>query len=383
MTKKQWFSLAILGVMLLTHVLMLFIPTYHFSTYFSIIRPFIYIGLVVWAWLALGKTVRIYSGVQTLVLVAILGLVLYIGFNFVTGWINGFGNNAMNTTLPGILNNAWSYVLLFLIREFLRSKILVSVGERYKWLWVIGVTLIFNVARLDNLVSVMRFGIWQHIDWILTFLLPTFVLNLWLSYSASYDGMISNMIFMVGHQAILLFSPILPDVMPILDAIALYCIVFIMFIIYDSVEWVAKRSDGINVTWQEKRQWGWTILPGVFLVVCVMFGLGVFPVIPVAVASNSMLGEFSRGDLVYVRRTEPELLQEGDILQYSFGNITIIHRIVRIGHNWHGQRYFVTQGDANPSEDLYPVFDDQVIGRAVARTHWMGWPALLLWGLRQ
>jgi signal peptidase I len=192
-----------------------------------------------------------------------------------------------------------------------------------------------------------------------------------------------NLIYAIGINIFLFFSPILPDIPKILDAIAAYCITFIMFIIYDSIEWRAKRDNGIDAACKDRRNWKWTIIPGGFLIVSILFGLGMFSIIPVAVASNSMAEEFKRGDIIYIRRVDPDHIEIGDIIQYTHGGISIVHRVIEIRYDTVQGRHFVFQGDENPTPDMWPVYDNQIVGRVRYTTPLIGWPTLLFQELRQ
>ncbi|MCL2173730.1 signal peptidase I [Candidatus Saccharibacteria bacterium] len=383
MIKKKWLVLIIYTAMVVIHGLALVIPANFYDTYFNILRPLAYIALVIFAYFSFGKNYRLHGGKTTLTMVAILGVVLYVGFTFAAGLFTNFAANAMDTSPLGLLRNGWAYLLVIVIRELLRAQIMTSFGEKSKYWMCIVMTIVFTFCCIDNLPNVLRFDLWQQVDYIFTTLLPLLALNLWLSYSALNGGLTSNLIFICAYYAVALFCPILPNIPKILDAIAIYCITFIMFIIYDSIEWMAKRRDGLNVQYHDKRHWWVMIFPGIVLAVCVMFGLGIFPIIPVAVASDSMSPEFKHGDLVYVIKIPIDDLERGDILQYTQGNISIVHRIIDIKYTPSGARYFVTQGDNNATPDVWPVYDHQVVGKAIAHTPFIGWPALLFQGLRE
>jgi signal peptidase len=353
-----------------------------YETYFTIIRPIAYIAVFIFARFSLGNTRRIHPGKKTLVMVAILGIVTYIALSFVFGISTQFGHNSMNLSFTGILKNFWAYFPLIIFSEYIRSLIMVNVREKRKYLILCIVAIIFSFISLDNLQGVIRFDLFQQIDWFFVVLLPIVVLNFWFTYSAMHGGLRGNLIFALSYNAIIYFSPILPDIPRILDAIITYCIVFMMFVVYDSVEWAATRQSGIAPGYGKRRSWWWLCVPTAFLAVCVMFGIGMFPVMPVAVASDSMANEFRRGDLIYVERTSPDDLQIGNIVQYTMGNISVVHRIIDIRHDTTHGRYFIFQGDENPLPDIYPVFDHQIIGRVVAKTPFIGFPALLFQGLK-
>ena len=54
----------------------------------------------------------------------------------------------------------------------------------------------------------------------------------------------------------------------------------------------------------------------------------------------------------------PEEIQAGDIIAYTSGNISIIHRVVEVGND--GQWYAITKGDNNPTTDPGKVRFSQI-----------------------
>ena len=56
------------------------------------------------------------------------------------------------------------------------------------------------------------------------------------------------------------------------------------------------------------------------------------------------------GDIVVARKVPAEMIKIGDIITYRNGGITIVHRVENID-NYASQITFITQSDANNSED--------------------------------
>lgn len=103
-----------------------------------------------------------------------------------------------------------------------------------------------------------------------------------------------------------------------------------------------------------------------FLALLVSFFLGLLPVAPVAVATGSMEPTIQVGDVVIVRRTDPDQLQVGDIVRYRKDNYSVIHRIVAQQKGQNGQTLsFTTQGDNNNGPDSDPVLPDQIMGKVI------------------
>jgi len=98
---------------------------------------------------------------------------------------------------------------------------------------------------------------------------------------------------------------------------------------------------------------------------------------------------FSKGDIVFIIKANPEKLKIGDIIAFSSGTkgTPVIHRIVKISEK-NGEKIFTTMGDNNaqilvPSNNLAKIdereiTEDQLVGKAVTRlVPWLGWGKLI------
>lgn len=88
----------------------------------------------------------------------------------------------------------------------------------------------------------------------------------------------------------------------------------------------------------------------------------VFGYSPVIVLSGSMSPEFEAGDMILIKKAEPETLQVGDVICFLEEETAVTHRIIAI-ENEDGADYYITQGDANNTEDASPVTPQQVQGK--------------------
>ena len=108
------------------------------------------------------------------------------------------------------------------------------------------------------------------------------------------------------------------------------------------------------------------------------------------VLTTSMGDELPQGALIITYETPPEDLKIGDDVTYLAGeNTTVTHRIVGITEDYmgSGQPAFTTQGVANNSPDSRPVPAQNVVGKVIFCSLFLGkvltflrqyWPWLLI-----
>ncbi len=80
------------------------------------------------------------------------------------------------------------------------------------------------------------------------------------------------------------------------------------------------------------------------------------------VLSGSMEPTINIGDIIFIKEVED--VEEGDIISYKLKNSIVTHRVVeKIPDN--GKNLYVTQGDANSTEDSEIITDENIEGKYV------------------
>ena len=366
----------ILAVLVQTSVF--FIPIKMIDGYFLIIKPMFWLILLGFVLAFYEKKNKPSTDKQTLLFISILGIMLYVLVMFISGFFLGYSRNSMDTTFLGIIRNFWTYIPIIIAKEYTRSRIMLATNKKNKYLVLFVVALVFTYLSIESIRSVVTLNLIGKLDYLMTTFLPLLFLNLFLSYAALKGALSSNLLLQFIYTGIPVFMPVLPNIPKIFEAIMLYTAIFIMYIIYDRVLWDRKRKKEKNKSTPDKYHWKWMIAPAIILGFCLLFALGVFPYIPLAVASNSMQGEFGRGDVVLVKKyTLIDEIKEGQIIQFRSNNRDVVHRVVQMYVTPQGSVMYVTKGDNNDIVDSTPVSDNQVIGVVEYKIPYIGWPALL------
>lgn len=106
-----------------------------------------------------------------------------------------------------------------------------------------------------------------------------------------------------------------------------------------------------------------------------LFGWGLLPWIPTAVATGSMVPAIEIGDLAVVdtRLLEP---RSGDIIQFSKQGVSVVHRVIEIQQQ-DDSIVYITKGDHNESADEEVVYPEEIEGIVCKVIPKLGW--LTLW----
>ncbi len=95
-----------------------------------------------------------------------------------------------------------------------------------------------------------------------------------------------------------------------------------------------------------------------------LLGYEVFSVI-----SGSMEPAIPAGSIVYVEDAEGKEIEPGDIIAFKKDGDTVTHRVVE---NRVSDGEFITKGDANASDDIFPVRYKELIGRVKRHIPYLG-----------
>ena len=100
------------------------------------------------------------------------------------------------------------------------------------------------------------------------------------------------------------------------------------------------------------------------------------------VMTGSMEPEIREDSLLVVKKTPPEDIVPGDIISFFSPDPMLegavnTHRVVRIEKE-NGRTQFITKGDANVIEDIYPTDASALVGRVVFQSYGLGKAVSLL-----
>ena len=129
-----------------------------------------------------------------------------------------------------------------------------------------------------------------------------------------------------------------------------------------------KKISGINFSFI-------TIPSVILLLVLIILVSGIWKYQMIAIASNSMVPTFERGDAVIFEKIDKEDIEEGDIIVFKKGKVLVSHRVINT-KEISSKTYYITKGDANKSQDANPVSQDEVLGVIRRVVKYIGYPTV-------
>ena len=291
------------------------------------------------------------------------------------GLFCGFGKSPYSFTPQGIFINLIFVGSALVAMELSRAYIINSFSKRHTILILALIALLFTMFGF----SPARFmGLGEPLATV-TFLggdgIPLLAENLLACFLAFLGGPIPAIAYRGVLEAFEWFCPILPDLSWGIKALVGTIVPAVGFLAVQSLS-----SGQLRIARRERRVRGgssivgWTVA-GIVVLALLWFSLGLLPFYPSAVAGGSMSPALNLGDMVIASKVSPDVIREGDIIEFRQGEVMVIHRVIEVQET-EGSKFFITKGDANRVADMDPVSPKQVKGRVMLNVPKLGWVTL-------
>lgn len=377
MKKKTIFQIMIIVITILAIILpFLLVPMIGSNHYYYLVRPLLWIFIALVVFLGVKKQSHSFNfnrfDIREL---AFIGSLMYVIIYFLSGIFMGYTKSPLSHTLVGLLQNFWLVIPVVIAREVIRSKVIQTTNYKHKWFILIYLTIFFILLDVNfNSASMAFTSIGAMAKFMYKDLLPSIVLNVFMSYLVYKEGLVSALLFKIPYVLVFLISPVYLS-----NNYAMICVIQTIapLLIFVKIENTCNYNNTYGITikvsaWDRIKK-GLMLATLIFLL---GFTLGVLPYAPIVIASNSMYPVIKRGDIVILEKTSLEKLKIGDIIEYRLNGLSIIHRVKEIKENYKQGTTLITKGDNNQSKDAKYVTKDQVHGKIVSIVPKLGYPTL-------
>ena len=282
-----------------------------------------------------------------------------------------------------VLWNLWHFGTILFFGESIRYKLLKFCENNNVTFTLITLTLVLAYSKLNGLRHTLS-GEMALSDFVFSPALQGLAISTMSSYFALKGSFVSVILSSGIYTMTPLLSPILPQIEPLPWSLLLCFQAFItMLLIYFFVD-TKNRNQRLRIkriAKYERKPFARYAFTVVLLGFSAMFFIGLMPVYPVVILTDSMTGTLDRGSLVFVIRVPPgeayTRVGEMEIIHFNHGGLDFIHRVIEFRYDRYGVREYITKGDANDIADPFPVAQGDVYGIARAYFPFVGYP--LVW----
>lgn len=377
MKLKKVFSKAYLMQFLIVIVILFNIfvlNTYRLNNWY----PTLYwIVLAVISYFIFGLRNRIpnkFVDVMQLVFIYCMGYEL---ITYLSGLVLGFVRSPYSMDLVTMIKNIAPILVMIVAQEVLRYAVI----SRYKKEKVViaSITLAIILYEISYGVGAYNLKSPAEIVKMITILVGGSItknaLCSYLAYRADYKPAI---LYRCIFELIIYVVPIYPNLGEYIEAMV--SMIFPILLLVSIIALFEKKKYRQPKKSVKEIIILWTPAVIVMLII-VTLQTGVFRYRSMAIGSQSMYPNISKGDVVIIDQFKNEErckdVVVGEVLVFKHNNIIIVHRVTDIKER-NGRLIFNTKGDNNNSADVYDIDQSQVVGVAKFKIPLIGMPSVWL-----
>lgn len=357
-------------------ILSQFILSKYGQKFTNIINPVFWIIFSIIMYVTITPQIINKRNEKKVVQYTIVATLVYIIIYFLCGLFVTFGRNPYSNTIIGLLTNFWVTGIVILGREYTRYKIISGTRKKDKLIINVLIVTIFTIIEFDIISFVGSISnVSLVFKQVVSVLIPVIVKNILFTTIVQKYSCKSAIIYEIVIKIFFWLAPILPNSPWILVAI-LDTTILLILLVY--VQANIENTQSIILHRREENTNPQDIIKlGVILVPAVCFAVGLFPIHPRAIATASMYPEIEVGDVVLVKKSGINDINEGDVIEYQIEAQNIVHRVMKkeLENNVFK---LITKGDNNSSEDAKPVYGEQIKGKVIFKIKYLGLPSVWL-----
>ena len=361
------------SIILLLCILLFFIKSIIFKYVLSIIG----LGIVLFiANLAYKKKrdTNFFRGSATRIMLAIV--IFYYIIMFLLGLILGFSKTMFSLNPYKWVQGLIPTLIITIISERLRYLIIKNNPTEKKAIYLLtAVMMLFNILVITNIFTLTNYYVL--FVFICVTALPIIAQELLSTYLVCNYGFKPVIVYKLIMNLYIYILPIMTNLGDYLQGaigIIMPFTIYVVLVKYLKPKEENKRRKekflGINISFI-------TIPAMICLIIIIVLVSGITKYQMIAIASNSMVPVYARGDAIIFERIDNKLLQDDDVIVFKKDNILVAHRIVNT-KEVSSKLYFYTKGDANNTVDAELVSEEDVLGKVRRVVKYIGFPTVWL-----
>lgn len=323
------------------------------------------------AYLLLKKrsTPSIYK--RQVLLILGVSAVIYVVLYYMTALHFGFVYALVKLTPKNLLMYVLPITAIIIMTEIIRSVVLAQQSRLSSVLCLIS-CVIAEVAISTNISATLTLN--RLMDLLGLALFPAVTSHLLYHYLSKRYGMLPSLTFRLITT---LFPYLLPYASKIPDSLYAFAKLIVPLLIYVFVDSLFEKKRRYAA--EKKTRYynvGVSVLSIVMISVVMLISCQ-FRFCMLVVATESMTGDLNVGDAVIYEQYDGDPLEVGQVIVFTKGRSTTVHRIVDVTHI-NGEIQYYTKGDANNSNDDGYVTAKDILGVVRFKIAYLGYPTVWL-----
>lgn len=361
------------GILLLFNLLLIFIQesTFKYALSILVLGMLVFVANLIYS---KKKDTNFFRGTATRILIAIL--IFYFVVIFLLGFLLGYSKTLFSTNPNKWLTEIVPVVIATALAEQLRYIFIRNHKAEKKVIYgITALLMIWEIVLLTNFRGLH--GNFAIFVFICTTVMPIIAEGMLASYMDYHYGMLPTITYKLIMNTYLYVIPLMTNLGKYLYG-ALH--VLIPFTVYLVLKKYLKPDGDIKEKdkYIKKINFDFITIPIILFLVCIIILVsGIFKYQMIAIATNSMVPVYERGDAILFEKVDKKTIEVDDIIVFEKDKRLIAHRVVQTKEDF-SKRYFQTKGDANDSVDVELVSEEEVLGVVRRVTKYIGYPTVWL-----
>lgn len=298
---------------------------------------------------------------------------VYILVTYLLGILLGFTRSYLVLDIFVEIKNILPVILIVVFIEYFR-KIVFSISINNKKIIYIVTSLIIGLSIIYELNLSALITSEDKFIFLCSAIFPIIATELLCSFMTYKISWIPSLIYKLFLNLYIYLVPILPNLGDYIYSVINIILPFLVY--YDVNNMLIKYEKDKKII--NKK---YISIVSIFILILsislVILISGIFRYKVIAIASDSMVPVFSRGDAVLYEKISPDELVEGDVIAFKKDNIIVTHRIIDIWKKG-DLSYYITKGDNNNSVDTFIPTENDFLGKVQLRFKYVGYPTVLI-----
>ena len=361
------------GIILLLSILFLFIPNDTIKYVLSIISLGIMLfiaGLVY----KKNRDTNFFRGAATRIVLSVI--IFYFIALFLLGLVLGFGKTLFSLNPERWIKKVIPIFVITLLIERLRYVLIKNNKTERKAIYLLtALVAVFNILLISNIFTLK--SLYDIFVFSCVTVLPIIAQELLSTYLVLNYGFSPVIVYKLIMNLYVYILPVMADLGDYLQGAIGIIVPFTMYVLLvkylkpkEEANRIKDKLTGINLSF--------ITIPTVILVsILIVLVSGISKYQMIAIASNSMVPVYERGDAIIFEKIDKNYLENDDIIVFKKDGKIVAHRIIKTKED-SSKLYFYTKGDANNAVDAELVNEDEILGRVRRVIKYLGYPTVLI-----
>ena len=320
------------------------------------------------------KDTNLFRGAAFRILTSVL--IAFFIVIYLLGLLMGFNKTYFSLNPNSLMQGLIPVFIITVILERLKFILIKNNSEEKKNIYVITVlTILLNVAVFSNIYNIDNN--YKLFIFVCVTLLPIIAQELLTSFIIYNYGLLPALTYKLVMNLYVYVLPITTNLGDYLysaiNIIMPFTIYYVLFKYLKTNEEIRKQKKKIS-----RVNFNFITIPTIILLtIIIVLVSGIFRYQMVAIASNSMVPTFERGDAIILEKIDKQDIEEGDVVVFKRNEVLVAHRVVKTKDD-SSKIYFYTKGDANASVDVGYRAEEDVIGIVRRVVKYIGYPTVLI-----